>query len=89
VLETVPQFVPLQPAPVIDQLTDWLLLKQTLAVNGCRCPKATVAADGETVIGTGHAAVTLIDAEAVSLGSAVLVTTRVTGFTGGSDAGAV
>jgi hypothetical protein len=64
-------------------------VKQTLAVNDCCCPSDTVAAEGETLMGVAHAAVIVIDDAAVWVESAALVATTVTGFTGGSDAGAV
>jgi CO dehydrogenase nickel-insertion accessory protein CooC1 len=64
VLETVPQFVPLQPDPVTDQLTDWFALKQTEAVNGCCCPSATVAAEGDMDMAGEQDDVIVMDAEA-------------------------
>ena len=89
VLEIVPQLVPLQPEPVIDQLTDWSVLKQTVDVNVCCWPSETVAADGDMAIAGEQDDVIVMDAKPVWLELATLVATSVTGFAGGNDAGAV
>jgi len=54
VLETVPQFVPLHPAPVILHVTVWLALKQTFAVKFCCPPSPRLADAGEMEIAGVH-----------------------------------
>lgn len=89
VLETVPQFVAPQPVPLIVQVTEEFVAKQTVAVNDSCCPSATVDAEGETLMAGEQLAEIVIEAEADWLESALLVEINSTGFVGGIDAGAV
>src|SRR5208337_4520414 len=76
----------LQPAPWICQMTFWLLVPRTEAVNPCTPSGGSVTLLGCTLTSTWL--MTVICAEAVKLGLPALVTITDTGFVAGIAPGA-
>lgn len=83
----VPHAAPLQPALEIVQVTAWLAVPVTVALNCCWAPTVTLAEDGETETATARMIVTLAEADLLASACEVAVTVTVAGF--GTDAGAV
>lgn len=82
-----PQFAPLHPAPSKRQVTAWLKLLTTVAVNCCVCPTRTFAVVGEMDITVGGITVTVDVSNFVLSAFEVAVTVTVGGV--GTVAGAV
>lgn len=80
---------PLQPAPVMDQVTAWLAPEHTVAVNVC-CPfTGTLAVTGTTEMGVAHELVMVTAAVEDFDASATLVATTPTPGGAGTEGGAV
>jgi hypothetical protein len=89
VLRTVPQLVPVQPAPLTDQVTAVLPLEHTVAANVC-CPfTGTLAVAGDTEIGGAQAGLTATAAAEDFDGSATLVAMTLAEIGAGTEEGAV
>jgi hypothetical protein len=86
-LVMVPQVKPEQPLPLILQVTLWLLVPVTLAVNCLYAPVTTSAVDGVTVTTTGGTIVTAADCDLVGSATEVAVTETCAGL--GNELGAV
>ena len=90
VLDTVPQFVVLQPEPVTVHVADWFVLKQTDAVNVCCAPSARFALAGVMDTAGLHAGAAIVTAAVADFdGSATLVAVIETVGVAGTVAGAV
>ena len=85
--DTTPQAAPLQPAPLTLQVTEVLVVFETVAVNCCCRPAFTVAEVGEMLTATGKTTVTTADDDIE--GSAIDVAVTVTWAGVGRAAGAV
>ena len=86
---TLPQVLPAQPIPEMIHATAVFCVPDTVAVNCCCAPVATVACEGETATLIELPEVTVTVAEAATLGSAKRVAVTATAGGVGAVAGAV